>query len=162
MINTQNQRKVFLVIIAILLLANISMLAFFLQKKAPENKEIRPDRKTIIMNFLQKEIGFNSQQLAQYDTLSKQHREKISSLFDTLRKNKTQQFKQLVTGNFGDSVIEVLADQSAASQKIIEVNMFKHIRSIRNLCTPEQLPKYDSLFGKIFNRSRDGRKKTTK
>ncbi|MEO7766677.1 MAG: hypothetical protein ABIS01_04595, partial [Ferruginibacter sp.] len=66
MINNQSQR-VFLVIIAILLVANISMLVFFLQGKEPEVKEVKevkPDRKTFVMNFLQKEIGFNTQQLA--------------------------------------------------------------------------------------------------
>ncbi|MEO6547457.1 MAG: hypothetical protein ABIN94_05635 [Ferruginibacter sp.] len=163
MINNQNQRKVFLVIIAILLIANISVLVFFLQKKEPAVKEeARPDRNAYIMNFLQKDVGFTTQQLVQYDTLSKQHREKISGLYDALRKSKTQQFIQLATGNFSDSVINVLADQSAASQKIIASNMFTFIRNIRMLCTPEQLPKYDSLFVKVFSHRGDGKKKTEK
>ena len=162
MINNQNKNKVFIVIIAILLIANIAMLAFFLPKKDGADHTKRPDRKAYISNFLAKEIGFNKDQLVQYDTLSNLNREKIGSLFENIRKNKTEQFKQLVAGNFSDSTINMLAEQSAANQKIIEIQMSNHIKSIRQLCTAEQLPKFDSLFSKVFYKRPEGRKKTTK
>lgn len=163
MINDQNRSKVFLVIIGILLVANIAILAFFLQKKPAVKQSNRPDRKTYVANFLKNEIGFNQQQLIQYDTLSNRHHEKIKSLYENTRNNKNEQFKQLVAGNFGDSAISKLAAQSATSQNIIEVHMFNHIKSIRLLCTPEQLPKFDSLFIKVFNRKGgEARKKDTK
>jgi hypothetical protein len=52
MINNQNKSKVFLLIIAILVIANIAMLSFFLQKKEPKPRVDKPDRKTVIANFL--------------------------------------------------------------------------------------------------------------
>ena len=162
MINNPNPRKAFLAMIAILLIANIAMLAFFLLKKEPEKHGGRPDKKTFIANFLKNEIGFNQTQLIQYDTLSKLHHEKINSLFDSARSNKHEQFKQLVAGNFSDTAINLVADESAAFQKIMDVQMFTHIKSIRLLCTPGQLPKFDSLFIKVFNRRGEGRKKTVK
>ncbi|MEP7143201.1 MAG: hypothetical protein ABI707_10045 [Ferruginibacter sp.] len=162
MINNQNRSKVFLVIIAILLIANIAMLAFFLQKKGLARQSDRPDKKAFISNLLQKEIGFDQQQLSQYDTLSNRNREKIGKLFENVRNNKTRQFKQLVALNFNDSAVKLVAGQSAASQEIIEMNMFNHIKSIRLLCTPEQLPKFDSLFVKVFNWREEARKKTGK
>jgi hypothetical protein len=162
MINNQNRSKVFLVIIAILLIANIALLAFFLQKKGPDKFANRPDKKAFIANFLQKEIGFNQQQLVTYDSLSNQHREKLDGLYDSIRNIKTGQFKQLASLNFSDSAINAMADQSAASQKIIEIDMFDHIKGIRLLCTPGQLPKFDSLFIKVFNRRGEGRKKADK
>lgn len=161
MINNQNKSKIFLLIIAILFIANMAMLAFFLQKKGSDKQGGHQDRKAVIGNFLQKEIGFNSRQLIQYDTLSNRHRDKIRGLFENARNNKIEQFKQLVAGNFSDAVVNMVADQSAATQKNIEVNMFNHIKSIRLLCTPGQLPKFDSLFIKVFKRRGDGRKKTT-
>jgi periplasmic protein CpxP/Spy len=162
MINNQNKNKVFLLIIAILFIANIAMLAFFLQKKDGGDRSKRPDIKAYISNFLAKEIGFNSAQLAQYDTLSNRNREKMGSLFEKIRNTKNEQFKQLVAGNFSDSTINLVADQSAANQKLMEMQMFNHIKSIRQLCTPDQLPKFDTLFIKVFNRRTEGRKKTTK
>ena len=73
-------------------------------------------------------------------------------MFESHRASKDKQFKELAAGNFSDSVINRVADQSAGSQKIMELQMFNHLKNIRMLCTPEQLPKFDSLFVKILNR----------
>lgn len=152
MINRQNRSKVFLLVIAILLVANIAMVTFFLMKKEYRRSEKRPDRKTMIAEFLKKEIGFTAAQLQQYDTLSTRHQENVKKMFESHRASKDKQFKELAAGNFSDSIINTVADQSAGSQKIMELQMFNHLKNIRMLCTPEQLPKFDSLFVKILNR----------
>ncbi|HMI79771.1 MAG TPA: hypothetical protein VK484_13320 [Ferruginibacter sp.] len=163
MINKENRSKVFLVIIGILLIANIALVSFFLMKKPGGKMEKRPDRKTVIADFLKKEIGFNQQQLMQYDTLSDKHKEYMKGMFDKLRGTKDTQFKQLAAGDFSDSAIDNVAEQSAASQKMMELQMFNHIKNIRMLCTPDQLPKFDSLFGKMLNRRNgEGKKKPSK
>ncbi|HMK05330.1 MAG TPA: hypothetical protein VK489_14105 [Ferruginibacter sp.] len=163
MINKQNRSKVFLVIIGILLIANIAMVSFFLIKKPGDKKERRPDRKTAIADFLKKEIGFDQQQLLQYDTLSNKHKEDMKAMFEKLRGGKDTQFKQLAAGDFSDSVINSVADQSAASQRTMELQMLNHIKNIRMLCTQDQLPKFDSLFGKMLTkRNGEGRKKPAK
>lgn len=160
MMEKQNRSKVFLVIIGILLIANIAMLSFFLMKKDNGRNEKRPDRKAMIADFLKKEIGFNQAQLQQYDTLSDRHRDNVRKMYDNHRSSKDNQFKQLAASNFSDSIINNMADQSAASQKIMELQMFNHLKNIRALCTPGQLPKFDSLFVKILNRrGGEGRKK---
>ena len=160
MMEKQNRSKVFLVIIGILLIANIAMLSFFLMKKDNGRNENRPDRKAMIADFLKKEIGFNQAQLQQYDTLSDRHRDNVRKMYDNHRSSKDNQFKQLAASNFSDSIINNVADQSAASQKIMELQMFNHLKNIRALCTPGQLPKFDSLFVKILNRrGGEGRKK---
>ncbi len=160
MINTQNKSKIFLTIIGILLVANIAMVSFFLLKKDGSRHEKRPDRKTMITHFLKNEIGFSAEQLQQYDTLSDNHRKNIMDMFDSLKSSKGKQFKQLTTGNFSDSVINNVAEQSAVSQKMMELQMFSHLKNIRMLCTPVQIPKFDSLFVKIlYRRGGEGRKK---
>lgn len=162
MINKQNRSKVFLSIIAILLIANIAMVSFFLMKKDGRKPEKRMDRKTMISNFLKTEIGFDTAQLKQYDVLSTRHRENMKRMFDSLRSSKDRQFKQLVAGDFSDSVMITVAEQSAATQKIMELQMFNHLKNVRKLCTAEQQPKFDSLFVKVLNRrGGEGRKKTS-
>lgn len=159
MIKEQNRSKVLITIIGILLVANIALVSFFLFKNDGIKYEKRSDRITMITNFLKKEIGFSADQLQQYDTLSNKHRENMKAMFDSLRSSKGKQFKQLTAGDFSDSVINRVADQSALSQKLMELHMFNHLKSIRNLCTPSQLPKFDSLFVKILNRrTGEGRK----
>lgn len=160
MINKQNRSKVLLSIIAILLVANIALVSFFLMKKDGRKQDKRMDRKTMIADFLKKEIGFDAAQLQQYDTLSSGHRENMKKMFDSLRSSKDKQFAALTAGNFSDSVMNIVADQSAASQKMMELHMFNHLKNVRLLCKPEQLGKFDSLFVKILNRrGGDGRKK---
>ena len=160
MINKQNRSKVFLTIIGILLVANIAMVSFFLLKKDTK-REKRPDRKAIIANFLKTEIGFDTAQLQQYDTLSNRHREIMKKMFDSSRITKDNQFKELTTANFSDSAMNNIADRSAAFQKAMELRTFNHFKKIRLLCTPEQQPKFDSLFDKVLNRrGSEARKKS--
>ncbi|MEJ7586011.1 MAG: hypothetical protein WKI04_00480 [Ferruginibacter sp.] len=149
-------------IIAILLIANIAMLAFFLQKKTLGNQAAPQDKKAFIVALLKEEVGFSKDQLVKYDTLSNRHREKIGRLYDNIRNNKTVQFKKLAAVNFNDSAISELAEQSTASQRVIETNMFNHIKNIRMLCTPEQLSRFDAVFFKIFNWKEEARKKSGK
>lgn len=162
MINQQNKSKVLLVAIGILVIANIVLLSFYLQKKEPSPRVDKPDRKTMISNFLRDEVGFNQSQLVQYDTLSNRQRDKMKSIFEDMRNNKTGQLKQLVAGNFSDSVINLVAEQAAVTQKTMNIQMSNHIKSIRDICTPEQLPKFDSLFINVFGKRSDGRKKPAK
>lgn len=161
MINKQNRSKVFLTIIGILLVANIALVYFFLIKKdCPKGDKQRPDKKTIISHYLKTEIGFDTVQLKQYDTMSDRHKENMKKMMDNLRSPKEKQFKDLAAANFSDSALDAVATQSAATQKIIELQMFNHLKKIRALCTPAQLPKFDSTFGKVLTRrSIDGRKK---
>ncbi len=85
-------------------------------------------------------------------------------MFDSLRSSKDSQFKQLTANDFSDSVMTSVAEQSAASQKMMELQMFAHLKNVRMLCKPGQLSKFDSLFVKVLNRRGgegrgDGRKK---
>jgi periplasmic protein CpxP/Spy len=160
MINKQNRSKVFLAIIGILLVANIVMVSFFLMKKGGDRREKKPEWKTVISGFLKNEIGFDTIQLKQYDSLSDRHKGNMKKLTDSLRATKEKQFKELAALNFSDSAMNVVADKSASTQKTMELKMFNHLKNIRMLCKPEQLPKFDSLFGKILNRkSSDSAKK---
>jgi len=166
MINKQNRSKAYLSIISILLIANIALVAFFVMKKDGGKREKqRVDRRTMISNFLKTEIGFDTVQLQQYDTLSITHKEGMKQMFDSLRGAKDNQFKKLTAADFSDSVMTAVAEQSAANQKAMELQMFDHLKNVRMLCRPDQLPKFDSLFVKVLNRRGaegrgEGRKKT--
>ena len=157
--STTSKNKILLLAVTFLLLTNIAMLIFFLNmghdKKGPHG-----GHEGMMKEFLKSEIGFNPQQLQQYDSLSKQHREKIKISFDEIRNSKTQLFKDLGATAFSDSAIIIAADRSASLQKQMEVKMIMHFKEIRNLCTSGQQPKFDSLFYKVWTRKGDGRNKT--
>ena len=159
-INSKN--KILITAVVILLLTNIAVLLFFLYNKGPEKRGGHGGgREAMMTEFLQKEIGFNQQQLAQYDTLSKQQHEKMKADFDEMRKNREDLYKQLGSQAFTDSAINMVAARSVDMQKGMEIKMLSSFRDIRKLCTVEQQPKFDSLFYKIWNRRGDNRKKPT-
>lgn len=159
MVNSQNKSKLLLLIIAVLVVANIGLLVFFLQNKAPAKQSPRQDRKAYITAFLKSEIGFDAKQLRDYDSMSTQHRKRMGGMSEKLRDTKSEQFIQLVKGEFSDSIIDSIAQKSAAAQMSMEVLMLNHIKNIRTLCTPGQVPRFDSVFVKVFNKRGEGRKK---
>ena len=110
--NNKNQRKVLLIAITILLAVNIVLLSFLLFKKEGNSKEHnRPDRKTMISNFLKTDVGFDQSQLLQYDTASNLYRSKMKSLFESFGANKNYQLKKLVEGDFNDSSMQKYGDK---------------------------------------------------
>jgi periplasmic protein CpxP/Spy len=157
--STPNKSKIYILIISLLLLTNIGMLVFFMCNKGNEKKGGRGDKSAMMKEFLQKEVGFTAQQIVQYDTLSSLHKQKMKADFDALKNNKEQQFKELGAKGFSDSAIIATATQSAEKQKEMETNMLKHFAEIRKICTPQQQPKFDSLFYKIWNKRKPSNEK---
>jgi hypothetical protein len=153
--STQTKSKLYLLIIGILLITNIAMLFIFLNKKDDGKRNNRNNDKGAVMKeFLQKEIGFNEQQLQEYDTLNKIHKEKMKVDFETIKSNKEQQFKELGVSGFNDSVIAGMANKSAENQKLMTAKMLNHFAAIRKICTAGQQPKFDSLFYTIWNKKK--------
>lgn len=153
--STPTKSKLYLLIIGILLITNIAMLFFFL--RGPHDGGGHPprnDRSAMMRDFLQNEIGFNDQQLQQYDTLSKQHRDNAKAQFDSLKSSKEQEFKELGSRGFSDSAIADMVGRSAEKQKAMELQLLNHFAVIRKLCTADQQPKFDSLFYKIWNKKK--------
>lgn len=157
--STQSKNKILLVIIGILLITNVALVSFYSLSKPVEKKGMRPDKTAMISAFLKNELKFNQTQLTQYDSLGNQHRILIKAKFDAIRKEKETEFTQLTRDNFSDSSINNTAVLFSAKQKEIEIIMFNYFKDIRNLCTPEQQPKFDSLFYKMLTKKNDERKK---
>ena len=157
--SSSSKTKILVTAVVFLLLTNIAMLVFFLCCKGPGKKDSHGSREAMMRSFLQKDIGFTPQQLQQYDTLSKLHKENTKQEFDQMRNNKEAEMKELGRNGFSDSAIWLAAGKSSAIQKEMVEKMLLHFKDIRKLCTAEQQPKFDSLFYKIWNRKDDKRKK---
>ena len=153
--NTQPKSKLLLIIIGILLVANLLLLSFFLINKPAQKKGMKGDKHEMVASFLEQQIGFSKLQLQQYDSLSARHHVKMKTVFDEMRDSKKKGFKQLTTDHFSDSAIVAAANLSAEKQKQIEIEMFKHFKDIRDLCTPMQQPKFDSLFYNMLSKRND-------
>ncbi|RZM08532.1 MAG: hypothetical protein EOO88_50075, partial [Pedobacter sp.] len=145
--NAQSTNKTLIILIGILLAANVVLLSFFLFNK---NEPKKQERRNYMQAYLKTEVGFDAAQMVQYDTLNSQHRRRMKEMFDIIRKGKAQSFKNIGLNNFSDSAITNAVDYSATQQKEIEMNMLKHLKDIRGLCTPAQQNKFDTGFYKVL------------
>jgi len=158
--SSSSKTKILVTAVIFLLLTNIAMLVFFLCCKGPGRKDNHKEgREAMMRTFLQKDIGFTAQQMQQYDTLAKNHKENMKSSMDAVRNNREEDLKEISSNGFNDSVISLAATRSSARQKEMLEKMFLYFKDIRNLCSPEQQPKFDSLFYKVLSRKDDKHKK---
>ena len=69
-------------------------------------------------------------------------------LFDSLRISKEKFYALLEQSTVSDSIMHNYADKIAMSQKQLDLQMFNYFQQVRKLCTPQQLPQFDSLIKK--------------
>jgi Spy/CpxP family protein refolding chaperone len=140
-------------IIIFLLITNVGMLLFFVFSSKPVKKE--PDREQGgggMYNSLQKEVGFSTAQLDRYQVLRKEQRDIVRPLFVELRAAKKNFYDLLYSDTVSDSLIIADADSIAQKQKKLDIQMFHYFKNIRNMCTPDQLQKFDSTVNKVVTR----------
>lgn len=135
------------------MITNLAVLGYFLSfcKKTDKNKN------RDFTSILQKEVGFDNQQIAQFNELKKSHWQQAKAKMDEIIKIKNTIFDLSKQAGTPDSVIEKLADSIGALQKDVEINAYRHVVATRNICTPGQQTAYDSLMKKIINKGRIGK-----
>jgi protein CpxP len=153
MSNTSRNKNL-LFIIAALLLTNIAVLVYFLAIRKPhEGKAGMPDRRHGLSEVLQKEVGFNDDQVAQYKQMKEEQLEKLSPLFDEMRKAKDSLFRLISDTTVSDSAVNKAAEAIAKRQRDLDLQTFSHFRRVRSLCnSAEQQVKYDSAVLRMFRK----------
>ncbi|MEO8769789.1 MAG: periplasmic heavy metal sensor [Ferruginibacter sp.] len=151
--NEQPKSKVLIIIIGILLIANIVMLGFFLAGAGDHNqKREHSGKNSYVGEYLEKEVGFNADQLARYDSLSKLHREEMKATFGELSTKRKRTFEALAAASFSDSAINNAANEMHDRQAVLELSQLRHVKEIRDICTEGQLRRFDTGFYKIFRK----------
>ncbi|MDQ6755479.1 MAG: hypothetical protein M3004_00935 [Bacteroidota bacterium] len=145
-----------ILIIIFLLVSNIAILIFFIFLSGDRRGHFRNDKKGIL-TFLQNDIGFNKQQMDQYQKLKDAHMQKIKPFFEEIRSAKDSFYNLLYRDNISDSAITNAATVIGEKQISLDMQMFKYLKTIRSLCTPEELPKFDSQFKTVVERMTGGR-----
>ena len=141
-----------LIIIGVLLLTNVAVLVYFLGQKRNSGMEQRERERSTVTEMLQDEVGFNEDQTAKYKELKDKQRERIRPMYDNMRKAKDSLFRLLSYPDTPDSLLNKAAEVIAQRQKELDIETFNHFRRVRTLCTPAQLPQYDSLVLRLLRK----------
>ncbi|HUQ67640.1 MAG TPA: hypothetical protein VM101_15870 [Flavitalea sp.] len=147
--NRLSGNKVLLSIIAILLITNLVMLGLFLKVSKPASE---PRKKLGFSEKLKTQVGFTPQQMAIFEPKKKAFWASVRERFDEIKKTKEDFYHYMYNSSVPDSVIEAKAEVIGRQQKNLDIFVIRHFKDIRTLCTPEQLPKYDSLLPPLIER----------
>lgn len=137
-------------IIVFLLLTNLAMLTFFIFFNGPSKKP--RGKEDNIATFLQKDISFDSVQMKAYQNLKDGHMQKAKPMFENIRSAKDSFYNLLYTKDTTDSLVLQKAAMIGNNQKELDLSFFQHLKAVRNLCTQEQLPKFDTSFKKVIDK----------
>lgn len=147
--------KALVFIIAILLLSNIALLYFFTRndcnKQSAEKKPQHGSFREYMIETLRKEVGFNDEQIVKYEELSNKHKQNMKPLFDGIGQAKDSLYKLVVQSpGPSDSVVHHYLTMIGERQKDIDQRIFNHFLALKQLCTVEQTPKYDTVIQRVI------------
>ncbi len=132
-------------LIALLVVANITTLAFYWIGHFKYQKENSPKE------FLSKNLNFSKSQKNAYFKLAKEHNESAKIIRDQVKDDKESLFQLLKSDTINDSVRNDKALKVSMSIQALDILTFEHFRKVRALCTQEQKPQFDELIQKMVN-----------
>ena len=155
--NYFKNNKVLLLVIAALILVNLGLLyyGFFDHGKREGPPKGFGNRDSMIARTerkLRNEVGFNDDQIKQYEALRTKHFDSLDNKLDELGKAKENFINLVYQPQLSDSVINAAAEKVCEKQKAIDEQMLRHFVSVRQLATEEQRPRMDSFLQKITKR----------
>jgi protein CpxP len=132
--------------ILLLLILNSTLLVLLLVKHPEPKSSSPPMEHGGPRDFLVHELNMDTAQQRKYDTLIKFHRAAMNKIQDDIRTNRDSLVSQLNNANFDTLKINSFAAKIGNDQSQIEKVTFHHFRRVREICTPQQQPKFDSVI----------------
>ncbi|MEP7080899.1 MAG: hypothetical protein ABI784_09220 [Ginsengibacter sp.] len=146
MMKSNKKYKALVIFIIFLVLIDIVLLIFFISNPSSSEKRIHSRDQNGMATVLEKEVDFSKSQIDQYLQLRSQQRTQGKPLFDSLRKSKEDFYALLEQSSLEDSTKNYYADKIAETQRQLDLQMFNYFQQVRKLCTPQQIPKFDSVI----------------
>ena len=148
-----SRNRVYVLLIALLLISNLALVGFFVLNKPDRKPDMhRGSPSSFMRESLKKDVGFNDQQMAAFDSAIQSHRAQMRPIFEDITKTKENYYQLLSQPNTPDSVLNAAASVIGEKQKQIDMKIFAHFQNLRGLCTPDQRPAFDSLVQKVVHR----------
>ena len=136
MVYMKNNTKFLIAVIVGLLISNILLVGFLINKS--NNHPVRKEPKTLIISRLK----LNDHQIELYENLIKNHRNAINPTRNKIQKNKKLLYKGLNNNEkINDSIFSIIKD---LNNKIELIN-YNHFIDIRNICDDSQLKLFNEV-----------------
>lgn len=155
--NEKTKMRSLVTIILFLLVANIAMLIFFIVLSKPAERRPRNHEQNGLYKSLQNDVGFSKEQLNQYQALREDQMKEVHPLFNEVREAKKKFYELIYASQASDSLVNADADSISQKQKNLDTQMFHYFKNVRNICSPGQTQKFDSVINKVVMRMVGGR-----
>lgn len=146
--NYGSRNKILLALIAVLLVANIVMLVLYFRM----NKEHEVPKRPGFTERLRKEVGFTAEQMGVFEPKKKNFLDSLRHQYANIKQTKEEFYRYMYDPSTPDSVLNAKANVIGEQQKQLDLFVIRHFKDVRKMCSPEQLPKYDSLLPTIIER----------
>lgn len=143
--------KVLTIAVVFLLLTNIALVVFMLNKKQGGDKR---RGHSDLFEMMVKELNMTEQQQKDFKLQKEEYFKNINPLFDSVRAAKTAFFALTKEQNVSDSLVNIYSLRISEKQSAIDKLTFAHFKKVRSLFTAEQQPKFDEFVQKMMQRSR--------
>ena len=146
--------RVLISIIGLLLVSNIVLLVLLFGRS--NDRAAEPKERKGFSESLKSEVGFNEAQLKEFEAMRTAHRANMKPLFEDLRETKNQFFYRITDTSLIDLKIDSASTIIGRKQAHLDAQVFRYFKRVRALCTPEQQPKFDSLYPGVIQRMTAG------
>lgn len=150
--NYLRNNAVLITIIAALLIVNLGLLYYGFWRDEKHERRENPERVDRGRMKLEKEVGFNEQQLNQFEELRQKNRQDLKPMFEELRIAKDSFYSLLYLPDIPDSLITQRANAVSEKQEAIDRKMFQHFNSLKKIATPDQKVKLDSFMSGVIRK----------
>ena len=143
--STGSKSKILIFVIAVLLITNIALLVVY--KKSEDEKKAFADKNRFgLTPFVKDQMKFSETQMKDFEQLKTKQKEALRPFFDSLKSAKTDLYTLLDKPAVSDTTISFLSTNIGKYQGEIDRKFFIYFQNVRNICTPEQKVKFDTLF----------------
>jgi hypothetical protein len=149
--------RILLIICAFLLVSNFIWLFVFFYSKKDKTILQSNKRNLSITKSLQREVGFDSTQMAKFYLLRERHSRELRPLFENLSRRKKEFYRLLGKTTPDDSLTIIKGRGIGEMQTDVDLQIFRNLSEIESICRAEQKPIFDSVIIEIINKKWLGR-----
>jgi hypothetical protein len=148
------------IVVLLVLLNLITLVTLWLGRPlrpVPRAKPVGPDREQLQMpQALRDGLGFDDAQIAEYQRLTRQHREEVRRLNEEIRQIKQRMFEGALQDSPTPELSESLLALAQQKQAAIEKATFQYFLDLKKLCRPDQQEKLKLLVDQLFRQPKGG------
>jgi protein CpxP len=104
------------------------------------------------MGFVKQQLNLNATQIETFEIINKEHHQKMMGFNDDLRALKDTLFNNISENSLEEESIDSIATLIGEKQKVKEIEIYDHFKSIQELCDAKQKEKFKKILKDAIRR----------